>query len=228
MMKSMALHRPPGSRPITIAHRAGNHLDALRLAEAADVDLIEADIWHYRGRMEIRHLKTLGPLPLLWDRWELRSGTGPRLLLPDLLQAAAPTTTLMLDLKGRDHHLARSVAAACERELAGREVVICARHWPLLGAFADNPLVTPVHSVGNRRQLAAVLTRLDGHPRPAVSVHERLLTPDSVGLLKGHGAAIITWPINTADAVERMAVLGVDGLISDELPLLREIVAGAP
>ncbi len=219
------LHRPPGSRPIAIAHRAGNHLDSLKLAETANMDLIEADIWHYQGRIEIRHLKTIGPLPVLWDRWELRSGTGPRLLLPELLRAASPSTTLMLDLKGQNPRLAQAVADACEREMAGRPVVICARHWPLLEPFAGNPLVTPVHSVGNRRQLAAVLARLDQHPQPAVSIHERLLTPESVDLLKQLGAAIVTWPINTADGLARMTALDVDGVISDELPLLEDVVA---
>ncbi len=221
------LERPSGTRPLAIAHRAGNQLDSLRMAEEAGVDLVEADIWFYQGRLEVRHLKTLGPLPLLWDRWELRSGTGPRLLLADLLQAAHPTTPLMLDLKGQDERVAAAVKEACERFLPLRPFVVSARHWPLLDAFNRQSLVTPVHSVGNQRQARAVLPRLARHPCPAVSVHERLLTPAMVGTFKERGAKIITWPINTAARVEELTALDVDGLISDELPLLRRIATGA-
>ncbi|MDP9469484.1 MAG: glycerophosphodiester phosphodiesterase [Chloroflexota bacterium] len=222
------LERHTGTRPLTIAHRAGNHLDSLRHAEEAGVDLVEADIWFYQGRLEVRHLKTLGPLPLLWDRWELRAAAGPRLHLADLLQAARSRTTLMLDLKGRDHRLATGVVDACQRYLPARPVVVCARHWSLLDAFAGQPLVTTVHSVGNRRQAAAVLPRLVRHPRPAVSIHERLLTMAVVRAFKERGASIITWPVNTAAQVDKVTGLGVDGVISDELPLLSRIVTAAP
>lgn len=222
------LERQAGTRPLAIAHRAGNHLDSLRSAEEAGVDLVEADIWFYRKRLEVRHLKTLGPLTLLWDRWELRSAAGPRLLLANLLQAASPTTTLMLDLKGRDRQLATAVADACTQSLPGRPLVICARHWPLLDAFAGQALVTAVHSVGNGRQFAAVLPRLAGHAHPAVSVHERLLTPATVAAVKERGARIITWPINTAARVNELTALGVDGVISDDLALLHQIVTAAP
>lgn len=44
--------------PLAIAHRAGNDLRALGAAARAGVDLIEADIWPWRGRLEVRHLKT--------------------------------------------------------------------------------------------------------------------------------------------------------------------------
>jgi hypothetical protein len=65
------------------------------------VPFVEADLHLYAGRLEIRHLKTLGPLPILWDRWSLAPPWAPRLLLDRLLGAMAPGTHLMLDLKGR-------------------------------------------------------------------------------------------------------------------------------
>ena len=90
------------SAPFVVAHRAGNDLGILRRAEALAPRLVEADLHLRRGRVEVRHLKTLGPLPLLWDRWRLAPGWRPRLELPALLEAAAPGTELMLDLKGHD------------------------------------------------------------------------------------------------------------------------------
>ena len=96
----------PGGAPLVVAHRAGNRLDALRASEAAGVTFVEADVNLFRGRLEIRHLKTVGPLRLYWDRWELASPWRSRLLLGDVLEAAAPSTELMLDLKGKNPRLA--------------------------------------------------------------------------------------------------------------------------
>src|SRR4051812_45642760 len=99
--------------PFIVAHRAGNDLDLLRRAESVRPRLIEADVHLFRGRLEVRHLKTLGPLPVLWDRWYLAPPGTPRLELHQVLAAAGPETALMLDLKG-GARLARRVAGALE------------------------------------------------------------------------------------------------------------------
>src|SRR5262249_17310145 len=105
---SMTTRTPP-THPIAIAHRAGNSLDELRRAHATGGDLIEADVWMYHGRLEVRHLKTIGPLPVLWDRWELARGWTPRMNLASLLAALDPGAELMLDLKGTSRHLSDAV-----------------------------------------------------------------------------------------------------------------------
>jgi hypothetical protein len=84
------------SRLLAIAHRAGNDLARLREAEAIGADLIETDLWYYRGPTEVRHVKTLGPVPVLWDRWRLEPGWTPRLHLSALLEAVNERTTLFL------------------------------------------------------------------------------------------------------------------------------------
>ena len=101
--------------PFIVAHRAGNDLELLRRAEALRPRLIEADVHLYAGRLEARHLKTLGPLPLLWDRWYLASPRTPRLRLAALLEGASPETTLMLDLKGLRRSVGRRVRDRLEK-----------------------------------------------------------------------------------------------------------------
>ena len=59
---------PCGTGAFVIAHRAGNDLDRLRRAQQLGIAVIEADLHLYAGRIEVRHLKTLGPVPVLWDR----------------------------------------------------------------------------------------------------------------------------------------------------------------
>jgi glycerophosphoryl diester phosphodiesterase len=214
----------PGGAPLVVAHRAGNQLDALRASEASGVTFVEADVNLFRGRLEIRHLKTVGPLPLYWDRWEIAPPWRSRLLLEDMLAAAAPTTELMLDLKGRDQRLAQRVIEAIEPYLGSRRLTIAARHWPLLEAFEGLP-VRRLHSVGTSRQLKALIRRAAGRPLDGVTIHERLLDSAAVGELRRVAGVVMTWPVNDAVRAGELVRLGVDGLISDRPAALSELAA---
>jgi hypothetical protein len=205
-----------------VAHRAGNDLARLRAAEELGVALVEADLRLWRGRVEVRHLKTVGPLPLLWDRWTLASPFAPRLRLDRLLAAAAPETHLLLDLKGRSMRLARLVLEALPPD---RTVTVCARSPRLLEPFAGVPGVRVFRSVGSRRQLRRLLARLDAAALDGVSIHERLLDERVVLALRERVQTVLTWPVNTASRAAELARLGVHGLISDEPAALLEPAA---
>ena len=205
-----------------VAHRSGNSLGALRAAETLGARTVEADVHLFRGRLEVRHLKTLGPVPLLWDRWTLASPWTGRLLVPELLRAVAPATELVLDLKGRNRRLPERLLAVLRPWLAqGRAVTICARSWPLLEPFADVERVRLVHSVGSARQLARLRRRLGARRIEGISIHERLLDPRRVRELRGVADLILTWPVNTVERARELAGWGVDGLISDRPDLVR-------
>ena len=203
-------------RPFIVAHRAGNDLALLRRAEAAGAGLIEADVHLFRGRLEVRHLKTLGPLPVLWDRWYLASPRTPRLELATLLAAARPDTPLMLDLKGRDPRLARRVLAA----LDGRPVSVCSRSWRVLEPFLHRPEVRVVHSVGSRRQLRALRRRFAGRRLGGVSIHRRLLDASTVAELRERAELVVSWPVATPDEARRLWDWGVHGVISERFEAL--------
>lgn len=169
----------------------------------------------FRGRLEVRHLKRLGPLPLLWDRWELATPRRGKLVLDDLLAAASPDTVLMLDLKGRRRLLADLVAEAVAPHLPRRRLIVSARCWRLLERFEELP-VRRLGSAGSARQLRALLRRAHDLSLDGVSVHERLLDARSVAELRKAAAALVmTWPVNDAARAAELARLGVDALISD-------------
>jgi glycerophosphoryl diester phosphodiesterase len=201
--------------PFLVAHRAGNHLELLRAAETQHRGaIVEADVNLFRGRLEIRHLKTLGPLPIFWDRWQLASPWRAHLLLSDLLAAAAPETQLMLDLKGKDPRLAERVAGAIDPYLETRRLTICAREWRLLRTFEGLP-VRRIHSVGTARQLRALIRATSPGRIEGVSIHERLLDLAAVTELRRVAGVVMTWPVNDAARATELVHLGVDGLISD-------------
>ena len=122
---------------LAIAHRAGNSLAGLAAANDLGVDVIECDVHDHRGRLEVRHLKTAGPLPFLWDRWELVSAAAPRLGLAELLAADRHGTTFMLDLKGRRPTTGRAVAELLHEVGHARPLLACGRWWPAVDGLAE-------------------------------------------------------------------------------------------
>ncbi len=210
---------------LAIAHRAGNSLAGLHAANELGVDVIECDVHEFRGRLEVRHLKTAGPLPFLWDRWELASTSAPRLGLRELLEADRHGTTFMLDLKGRHAGAARSVARLLHDLGHDRPVLACGRHWPSVEVLAELPFVRPVLSARTRTELGRLRIRVArGDPMHGVSIHRSLLDAPLVEELLRYVEVVMTWPINDDTALATVLSLGANGVISDEPDLLAELV----
>jgi glycerophosphoryl diester phosphodiesterase len=227
-----------GQRPVlAVAHRAGNSLAGLHRANELGVDVIECDVHRHRGRLEVRHLKTAGPLPFLWDRWELASAAAPRLGLAELLEADRHGSTFMLDLKGRRTSAARAVARLLHHGGHHRPVLVCGRYWPAVEAVGALPFALPVLSARNRVELTRLRQRLepqrDQPPGPArpvhgVSVHRSLLDAAVVSALHRSVEVVMTWPVNDLVALDRTLGLGVSGIISDEPAVLAEVIRRRP
>jgi glycerophosphoryl diester phosphodiesterase len=200
---------PIPSAPFLVAHRAGNDLERLRAAEALGLPLIEADVHLFAGRLEVRHRKTIGPIPILWDRWELAPPWARRMLLDELLAAASPATELMLDLKGHDPRLPSLVLEAVRTSGRSARITVCSQDWRLLEPLTAHPDVRVVHSVGSARQLARLGRHLSG-----VSIHQRLLDAGVVEQLRARAPLVLSWPVESAEQARRLAGWGVQGLIS--------------
>jgi glycerophosphoryl diester phosphodiesterase len=207
--------------PFLVAHRAGNCLVALRATELLGADLVEADVRLYRGRLEVRHLRTVGPLPILWDRWQLAAPWSRRLRLAELLEATAPETELVLDLKGSKTQVSERTLAAIRPFLDERRFTICARSWPLLETFAGLP-VRRLHSIGTERELRRFLERFAAHRLDGVSVHERLLRADTVADLRSIADVVLTWTVNRPARARELVRLGVDGIVTDDIAALSQ------
>lgn len=213
---------------LAVAHRAGNSLSGLQRAVELGVDVVEADVHHHRRRLEVRHLKTLGPLPWLWDRWELRSAAAPRLGLAELLISADHGVTFMLDLKGRQVSGGEAVALMLHQLAPERPVLVCSRYWPALAPFERVPWVRTVRSARNRAELALLLRRLqrDDPAGYGASVHRSLLTPAVTAHLHRRLELVLTWPVDdlaALAAVAPLAATGALGVISENEAVLRRL-----
>lgn len=223
---------------LAIAHRAGNSLAALQSALDAGAHVVEADVHAHRGRLEVRHAKSLGPLPWYWDRhghgslpsvrdeWELLPAAG-HLELEALLDAAGHGTVLMLDLKGVGR-VGAAVAEAVHRRAPQVPVVVCGRWWPSVEAFGRHDWARQVLSARGRTELQRLRLRVRrGRPPYGVSVHRSLLTPALVEELRRRVEVVMTWPVNDAGVLQQVLDVGVNGVISDELDVVRDVVARA-
>jgi glycerophosphoryl diester phosphodiesterase len=220
------MHRQPR---FLVAHRAGNDLDDLRAVASVRPRLVECDLRRWRGRIEVRHVKTVGPLPVYWDTWHLAGPRTRHLLLDELLAAADEVgVELMLDLKGRDLRLAHEVVAALAARPAAGPVTVCARRWALLEPFEDLAGVRTVWSVGTRRGLRRLLATRRSRMLGGVSIHADLLDRRVVAELGVVADVVMTWPVNCPDRGRRLLDWGVHGLITDDAHALAPLVADRP
>jgi glycerophosphoryl diester phosphodiesterase len=211
---------------VGIAHRAGNSLAGLREAGRSTADVVECDVHDNRGRLEVRHLATAGPLPFVRDLWEHASRSAPRLGLEEVLEADRRASRFMLDLKGTTVETGRSVADLLHRTGHQDEVWVCGRYWPSVERVAELPWVRPVLSARTRlgrRALEQRMCRRSGPAPYGVSVHVSLLDRSFVQRLRERVEVVMTWPVNTVATLERVVALGANGIITDEPAILRAV-----
>ena len=229
--EATGLHSGPregAARPLTVAHRAGNHLELLREAGRIGVDLIEADVWLYRGRLEARHLKTVGPIPLLWDRWRLAPPWTRRLRLAEVLRAAGRDAELMLDLKSCDRRLPAALIAELAAVAPGRPFTVSSQQWRQLAALEGQPGARIVYSVGSEAMLRALPAAIARRRVDGIAINRALLDGERAARLLALAPLVLAWTVNDEAELQRLLAWGVSGVIVDDLALLRAIHGRAP
>ena len=99
--EDVEMHDTNRLRPFVSAHRHGNDSDLMRSAVEAHADFVEVDVHLSWGRLEARHEKTVGPLPVLFDRGQRIQLRWRRLRFAEPIVDEAPAgTAFHIDLKG--------------------------------------------------------------------------------------------------------------------------------
>lgn len=213
----------PTCRPLAISHRGGNSLEAAREALGHGADILEADVWPRLGKLEIRHVKSIGPLPIYWEKWYIDSIGGRHVRLAELVAALPSEARLFYDLKGWHLRLGSRVVEAVTDAAGDRPIMLCGRNWRQLEPVRHLPNVHIFYSVGEKEELARVWPMLAGQDHPAISIHYRLLTGDVIARLQDLGATIIAWTVNDPAIAHTLFDQGVDGFTSDNRQLLADI-----
>lgn len=212
-------------KPFASAHRAGNSRQQALQAIEAGADLLETDIWLHRGRLELRHKETLGPIPLLWEKWAIEPGWKPRYLLRDLLQDVPEHVLLFLDFKGEEMQLGPEVLKELQSFAPGRMVAICGRNYPQLQIIADAPNVLCFYSVGDDAEWPIAQKLIARSNPPALSIHADLITPERMAWMNDIDGIVVCWNVQTEAQMQHLRDIGVDGFTTDSPALIRRIRA---
>jgi glycerophosphoryl diester phosphodiesterase len=210
------------TRLLICAHRHGNDPALLDVAQQAGVDLVEVDLHLFRGALDARHSKTVGPLPIVWDRRQRPLWNPPRQSFDEVLIAAEIDTVFYVDLKGWTRRLSRKVIAA----LGGRtNYVVSSRVWWLLHPFRGRADVVVLRSIGAPWQLRWFHARgRAGAPNEGVSIHRNLLSPAVIAELKSRTGLLFAWGVTSYEDALDLERWGVDGVIVDDLEIARSLL----
>jgi len=210
---------------ILIAHRAGNDVETMKRAFAIGVDFAEADLWLFRGRLECRHDKTAGPLPLLWERWSLKPGWWRhRLELSEVVREASGRGRLYLDLKGKDPRLPVAVLSELLR-VGVDDVAFSTPNWRYLDEIeAEFPNAILFYTISNAAMLERAQPRLERGDFKALAIHGDVVSKETVAGLREKGVQdITTWGVETEEQAREVFECGVNGLTSQNLALLENL-----
>ncbi len=232
---------------LRIAHGFGNSRKLIDVALATPIDMIEADVRLWKGRLWLGHDRRLPLLPVYVSRrslepptsralrlgpWQARLQTAP-LPLEELLEAAG-RCRLLLDLKqsGRSESASEfAEALAAQLRRFGRTASDClCGDWPLLDAVRRLlPEVRLYYSVGDPPRWQALVERLDGGDRiTGVSLRSTLFDGPSAAILQSKSIETFCWCVDDPAEAVRVAMLGADGIISNDLALLARIGDATP
>lgn len=210
-------------KPFASAHRAGNTRQHALAAIEAGADLLETDIWLHKGRLELRHKQTLGPIPILWEKWSIAPGWTPRYHLRELLHDVPEDILIFLDFKGEEMELGPEVLKELEQSAPNRTVAICGRNYPQLQTIADAPNILCFYSVGAEEEWPIAQNLIAANAHPALSIHANLATPERMKWINDLGGTVVCWDVQDAEHMRRLRELGVDGFTTDSSDLLTAI-----
>ncbi|MGE3328509.1 MAG: glycerophosphodiester phosphodiesterase [Acidimicrobiia bacterium] len=202
------------------AHRHGNEPTMIPQAMAAGVDMIEVDVHLFWSRLEVRHAKALGPLPLMFDRgepWRWRPALPE---LHEVVTAIGPSGVLHIDLKGWRPRLAHRVAATAK---AQDRYVVSARCWWLLRPFHSLEHVQTMHSIGSPRQLRWFHRRHRDRVVDAVGINADMADEATVSALRRRAGTVYSWNVTSVEQALALHAIGVDVVIVDSLEIAAAI-----
>lgn len=194
----------------------GAELDVRTCASGELVVFHDADLQRMAGRPE--RVADLSFDALRAVSWA--DGLGRIPTLAEVADVVCPRGTLNVELKADVPDLETAVARL-HRELT--DLPVSARERILVSSFHHGALAR-LHDLGVPR-LGALLDPkrpLPTLPKWAVAVHpsSHHCTHDSISSWRARGLAIHVWTVNDPAEAQRLAALGVDALITDDVPAI--------
>lgn len=203
-------------RVLGVAHNAGNNLGTLSTALHYGADVMEIDVISARGQLVAGRSHWWG-----WLARQVFRG-------PTLVQAwngAAPAGIIKLDLMQTDGGFLNDLVAFLAPRAGSRRVMISSRDpSALLYLHSRLPDVAMLFSVADpdavhQLQLDSALQRAIS----GVSVFQGLVDTNLVTWVHAHKLVILAWTVNDGERFNQLVRLGVDGITTGNLAILRAL-----
>jgi hypothetical protein len=199
-----------------IAHNAGNHADTAKAALGAGADVIEIDVVEARGILVAGRNQ---PLPRVAG--QLFRG----LSLEQAWSIASSADTIKLDLKRDDPAFLDKLVDFLRSRVGAEPTMISSRDARSLRLLHVRlPSVTLLLSAGHPEDIqrlrndASLQRVVDG-----VSLYQGQVEPGLVSWLHQRGLLVIAWTVNDTARVTELVRIGVDGVTTANLAILRAL-----
>lgn len=229
---------------VRIAHAYGNNRASLQQALAADIDMIEVDMWYRHGDIRIHHEHRLRGLPILIDRrmsthkpgrfaipignYFVRPDIGT-IRLDELLETVAGRKRLLLDVKGNYKLVdlagyVETLVRKIREHSAEPWVTVCGQTFSVLHRLRESdPDLEVRYSIERPYQWERLRRLLETGVRRICIAHG-FLDAEKARLLEEAGVDVDCWTVDDPAVARQLVDRGVDGIISNNLDLL----AGLP
>lgn len=216
-----------------MAHAPENTIQAFQTALAMGATGLESDVWLTAdGVAVLSHDGAVGrrwrkrPIAGL-DRAQLPPGIAS---LDDLYDACGTDFELSLDISDPRAVAPVVTAASARGRLAVARLWLCSGSEQRLGFWRGlDPDLRLVYSRESWRpadaELGSVVARLGQAGIDAINIPERLCTSAIADACHRHGLRLFAWGVRSARAAGALALMGVDGVMGDDVAVLRQGLA---
>lgn len=214
---------------LAIAHRTPVTRDGCAALGAAGATVFEIDIQTIGDDLVVSHYLPVHPrLPRLRrdrTRFTVRRRGRAEPALAAAIDAIPAGAEILLDLKTDTGPAAHALV---ERVVAGgpdpARCYASTKGWATLPALAAGGYRT-WRTIGDPAALSAALAE-PSLPDHAVTVRHSLLTAEVIAALRQRVPRVMTWTVNDPARARQLMALGVDGVTTDSVEVLRLVSGG--
>lgn len=218
-----------------------NTMLAFTAAKAEGANWIELDVQQTSdGKLVVLHdhnlVRTTGMRQNIWQTTytDLQNLDAGSFLSPEFKDARIPlleeviswakrnTIKLNIELKphGHETNLEQSVTNLIQTTNFTNSCVVSSQYYHVLENLKNlNPNLQTVYVMSIAYGDLYTLPAAD-----SFSIEARNITPRLVNSLHDHGKDIYAWTVNSSENIQRMIDLGVDNIITDDVPLAKQLV----
>jgi glycerophosphoryl diester phosphodiesterase len=198
----------------SVGHNSGGTLAATRQALKNGADVIEIDVASLDGQLVSAHFP---PLPIVGRR----VFRGPT--LEEVWRASTAADVIKLDLKESSPQFRALLFAFLNSRQDERQIIVSSRDPVTLSLLMHQaPSAFRFLSVPDQATLDRVYRDYDLNATiEGVSIRQSLLEAESATQLRALGLIIVAWTVNDLTRVNELVRLGVDGITTDNLAIMK-------